>query len=327
MSPEDFYKKHKMVFCKVYRCSLKQTECDRYHIEALELKAQFEESMTLKNDKKNAWKMFMTKKAERLACLSCSQAQKPVKKTKHEIAWDLIKKFRAKIKGERIEAKICEYCGNIIFRQPEMKGAGWFHTKNHKICSKTKDRLVIAALKRIRIEENKILIVEQQNTPRECRYSKCDNLFVGHMNKKFCSDPCKTQHKCELKKEDRLKGKAKNMGKQIVPAEKDQHDIKQHERGSCLKKALDVINGERQSKHGTPEDSFQLIAEYWSAYLKRAGVMIDDALMKLSPRGVAEMMMLLKIARMSGQKPTIDNHVDLAGYAGIAGDMVEKVKI
>ena len=33
--------------------------------------------------------------------------------------------------------------------------------------------------------------------------------------------------------------------------------------------------------------------------------------------------MLFKIARMSGQKPSIDNYVDLAGYAAIAADMVD----
>lgn len=85
-----------------------------------------------------------------------------------------------------------------------------------------------------------------------------------------------------------------------------------NERGSALLEAHKIINGERQDSYGNPEDSFRLIADYWSAYLK----------VELSAVDVAHMMMLLKIARMSGQEPKKDNYVDLAGYAGIAGDMI-----
>jgi hypothetical protein len=77
-------------------------------------------------------------------------------------------------------------------------------------------------------------------------------------------------------------------------------------RGKVLKKALEIINGERQDSYGNPEDSFALIAEYWSTYLrakkKRSG---SDT--SVYPIDVAEMMALFKIARMSGhrrQQPT-----------------------
>ena len=103
-------------------------------------------------------------------------------------------------------------------------------------------------------------------------------------------------------------------------------------RGKILKQALDVINGERQDSYGNPEDSFQLIAGYWNTYLialqknilAANGFDLDDYKLvdMLSAKEVAEMMMLFKIARMSGQKPCVDNYTDLAGYAGIAGDMV-----
>ena len=85
-----------------------------------------------------------------------------------------------------------------------------------------------------------------------------------------------------------------------------------NDRGSILDKAKAIINGERQGAYGDPEDSFKLIAAYWGAYLHEP----------LTPLDVAHMMMLLKLARMSGQMPHEDNYVDLAGYAGIAGDMV-----
>lgn len=89
-------------------------------------------------------------------------------------------------------------------------------------------------------------------------------------------------------------------------------------RGKILLKALDIINGERQDTYGDPEDSFALIGEYWTSFLSRKGSL------DITPRDVAEMMMLFKIARMSGQKQCLDNYSDLAGYAGLAADMVEE---
>jgi len=110
--------------------------------------------------------------------------------------------------------------------------------------------------------------------------------------------------------------------------------IEKNKRGKILMQALDIINGDRQDTYGKPEDSFELIAEYWNSYLIRLQKNIlknkgfNPKEYKLVPmidcKGVAEMMMLFKIARMSGQKPNLDNYLDLVGYAGIAADMVEE---
>jgi len=110
--------------------------------------------------------------------------------------------------------------------------------------------------------------------------------------------------------------------------------IEKNKRGKILMQALDIINGDRQDMYGKPEDSFALIAEYWNSYLIRLQKNIlknkgfNPKEYKLVPiidcKGVAEMMMLFKIARMSGQKPNLDNYLDLVGYAGIAADMVEE---
>ena len=107
----------------------------------------------------------------------------------------------------------------------------------------------------------------------------------------------------------------------------------QKKRGEALRIALDVINGERQDTYGNPEDSFELISKYWNAYLIElqkkilADHGVDASKYKLvdmlSGRNVSEMMILFKVARMSGQKPALDNYADAAGYAGIAGDMVK----
>jgi hypothetical protein len=89
-------------------------------------------------------------------------------------------------------------------------------------------------------------------------------------------------------------------------------------RGASLRRALDIINGERQSSYGSPEDSFQIIAEFWETYLTHRNKG------PLSPIDVARMMSLMKHARMLGQADKEDNYVDAAGYLGIAGDIVRE---
>jgi hypothetical protein len=98
---------------------------------------------------------------------------------------------------------------------------------------------------------------------------------------------------------------------------KNNHEPPQ--RGKALKKALEIINGERQDSYGNPEDSFALIGNFWTAYLNAEKKYLEVI---ITPRMVAEMMTLFKIARMTGQKTTPDNYADAAGYIGIAGDLI-----
>lgn len=70
-----------------------------------------------------------------------------------------------------------------------------------------------------------------------------------------------------------------------------------------------TICQERQSQYGAPENSFGLIAEYWSTYLQRP----------INAVQVADMMELLKIARSQHQTFHEDNYIDRAGYAILAG--------
>ena len=87
-------------------------------------------------------------------------------------------------------------------------------------------------------------------------------------------------------------------------------------RGHVLRKALEVINGERQDQYGNPEDAFPLIAELWEIYLRVPGVVGA-----ITPKDVAIMMVLFKIAREIHQHKQ-DNLVDAAGYLGLAGDLI-----
>lgn len=89
------------------------------------------------------------------------------------------------------------------------------------------------------------------------------------------------------------------------------------ERGRAIcEEALKTINGERQDQYGDPEDSFVKIARQWTAYLSGCGDVIS-----ITPPMVADMMVLLKIARENGGKGKRDNMVDLIGYAALAARM------
>ena len=92
------------------------------------------------------------------------------------------------------------------------------------------------------------------------------------------------------------------------------------ERGKYLcEKALRMINGKRQDQYGDPEDSFGLIAEYWSTYI--GSMVLHDFNICLESKDVAHMMVLLKIARMQGKENKEDNYVDAIGYIALAGEM------
>ena len=87
-------------------------------------------------------------------------------------------------------------------------------------------------------------------------------------------------------------------------------------RTDILDEAKRIVTGKRD-EYGTMEDSFDAIAELWSAYLsslfKPRGIEIGRV-------NVAVMMVLLKVAR-SVDSEKLDNYIDMAGYAACAGEM------
>ena len=86
--------------------------------------------------------------------------------------------------------------------------------------------------------------------------------------------------------------------------------------GNLAVDALKIINGERQNSYGDPEDSFNSIASIWVWYLKN----VYGNNIYISPKDVAIMMTLLKIARECNQNKE-DNIIDAIGYLALAGDM------
>lgn len=88
----------------------------------------------------------------------------------------------------------------------------------------------------------------------------------------------------------------------------------------ALTEAGNIINGERQDSYGNPEDSFSIIAGYWTIYLEARcrGFIVNEPIVR--PVDVANMMILFKQARKLGQKPCRDNYIDSIGYEAIAAD-------
>ena len=81
--------------------------------------------------------------------------------------------------------------------------------------------------------------------------------------------------------------------------------------------AKQIVNGHRQDDYGTPEDSFQNIANYWNAYFTQIYDKREDG---LTAEDVAIMMVLFKIARL-GHGYTRDSVVDMCGYSAIYAAM------
>lgn len=79
-----------------------------------------------------------------------------------------------------------------------------------------------------------------------------------------------------------------------------------------LNKASEIVTGQREQDYGTPEDNFGVIARLWNDY-------IGDVI--FTPKDVAMCMILLKVARGRGDKPTDDTFIDIAGYAACAGEV------
>ena len=76
-------------------------------------------------------------------------------------------------------------------------------------------------------------------------------------------------------------------------------------RETTLEMAKTMVCGHRESDYGSPEDSFTIIADLWSAYTGTP----------FTAKDVAAMMILLKVARIAGDRATLDSWVDIAGYA------------
>ena len=84
-------------------------------------------------------------------------------------------------------------------------------------------------------------------------------------------------------------------------------------RSEVLAEADLLINGDRARQYGSARDNFGCIADMWSAYLGR----------RVSAADVANMMALLKIARLRGGMHE-DSSVDGCGYLALSHELANE---
>jgi hypothetical protein len=85
-------------------------------------------------------------------------------------------------------------------------------------------------------------------------------------------------------------------------------------RSDILSAASACVTQDRNNTYGPPEDSFGVIAAYWSTYL---GVPLEAA-------QVGTLLALMKIARLQHNPSHADSYVDGAGYLACAGEIATK---
>ena len=81
-----------------------------------------------------------------------------------------------------------------------------------------------------------------------------------------------------------------------------------------LKTALELITGNRAKQNGAMKENHRNIARLWGGYLDHP----------VSEKDVACMMVLLKVARTKQGTNNPDDYIDMAGYAGIAGELADE---
>ena len=87
-------------------------------------------------------------------------------------------------------------------------------------------------------------------------------------------------------------------------------------RSQILDAAKQIVTEDRNAQHGEPEDSFGLIAAYWSSHLDHS----------ISPADVAVMMTLLKLARLKANPANTDNWLDGCGYLACGAELATENK-
>ena len=102
----------------------------------------------------------------------------------------------------------------------------------------------------------------------------------------------------------------------LQPVTKGENKPDSWTRKRVLSEAEKCVCGKREQDYGTPEDSFQKIGTFWTAYLNYA--------VNIDAEDVAAMMALLKIARISENPQHMDSWVDGCGYFACGGEIAGK---
>src|SRR6266436_9999122 len=86
--------------------------------------------------------------------------------------------------------------------------------------------------------------------------------------------------------------------------------------------AAKLVGGPRAAQHGDPTINFTNTAKLWNSYLAcKAGLADLPYSITINALDAANMMILLKMARQMTGEHNPDDFVDMAGYAGCAGEI------
>jgi uncharacterized protein DUF6378 len=97
-----------------------------------------------------------------------------------------------------------------------------------------------------------------------------------------------------------------------------EHASGEHAHG-ILTEAAAIVRGDRNMIHGDKDRSFAVIAELWTTYLRgRAKFARGEPIHAID---VAQMMVLMKIARSIQEQPIRDHFTDQCRYSAIAGEL------
>ena len=119
-----------------------------------------------------------------------------------------------------------------------------------------------------------------------------------------------------------LKEAAELMGYEVID-EGDTFEPTRHRevtRKSILQKAEKCVCGDREQDYGSPENSFRVIAAFWTNYIAEKCA-TPKTIIDIGPEDVAAMMVLFKIARVATGHNKEDNWCDVAGYAACGGEL------
>ena len=96
------------------------------------------------------------------------------------------------------------------------------------------------------------------------------------------------------------------------------YDVSRVSASDIARKAASLVSGDRAKTHGDKQENHENIAALWTGYLDMA----------VTAKDVANMMVLLKIARTKTGEHNPDDYVDAVGYAAIAGELsaIEKAE-
>lgn len=90
-------------------------------------------------------------------------------------------------------------------------------------------------------------------------------------------------------------------------------------RRTLLDEAAEIVTKDRNTTYGEPEDTFSRIAGLWSSYLRGRN--------PITATDVANMMILMKVARLSTNPGHRDSWVDIAGYAACGWSSAKAVSV